>query len=101
MQSQKKSPPDQNEQDRLSDSFFEGEEKYSNPETPKSFYPLGATTAALRLRTAWPFAASDCDEVTRFAIEGEFKQRLQLSRIHNAICCISGDFDSLIYEGNR
>lgn len=96
------SPHVKNEQDRHGDYFFpEGEGKCPNADTPKSFYPLGASTAAFRLRTAWPFAAGDGGEVTRFAIEGEFKQRLQLSRIHNAICCFSGDFESIIYEGNH
>ena len=94
-------PSIKNDQDRQSDYFcVEGEGKYSSPETPKSFNPLGPTTAAFRLRTAWPFAATDGDGVTRYAIEGEFKQGSQLSRIHNAICCLSGNFDSIIYERN-
>jgi len=79
--------------------LFGEEGKYPSPETPKSFYPSGPTTAAFRLRTSWPFAASECDGVTRYAIEGEFQQSSQLSRIHNAICCLSGDFDSILFEG--
>ncbi|KAL7543443.1 hypothetical protein ACHAXR_012723, partial [Thalassiosira sp. AJA248-18] len=90
-----------NDQHRQSDYLIvESEGKYPNPETPKSFYPLGPTTAAFRLRTSWPFAAPDGEEqVSRFAVEGSFLQRTQLSRIHNAICCLSGDFDSITFEG--
>jgi len=77
----------------------EGDGKYHNPDTPKSSYHLGATTATLK-RASRPFTTGDGNRVTRFAIEGEFKQRLQLSRIHNAICCISGDFDSVISGEN-
>ena len=74
----------------------------TNP-VPKSFYPLGATTAAFRLRNAWPFTVGEDegDEAMRFAVEGDFKQREQLSRIHNAICCMTGDIDSTLYEGRR
>ena len=80
--------------------FAEGEGRHFNPETPKSFYPLGGTAAAFRLRTAWPFTAAEGeDQVTRFAIEGSFLQRSQLCRIHNAICCLSGDFDTILHEG--
>ena len=79
--------------------YFFPEGEGNNPDTPKSFYPLGATTTAFRLRTAWPFAVNEGDGVIRFAVEGDFKQRVQLSRIHNAICCIVGDFDSIEYEG--
>lgn len=84
------------EDSRHGDYFFaEGD---ANPDTPKSFYPLGATSSAFRLRSAWPFAGNEGDDVIRFAVEGDFKQRLQLSRIHNAIACMSGDFDSIITE---
>jgi len=84
------------EDSRHGDYFFaEGD---ANPDTPKSFYPLGATSSAFRLRSAWPFAGNEGDDVIRFAVEGDFKQRLQLSRIHNAIACMTGDFDSIITE---
>jgi len=67
----------------------------------KKCSPSGPNTAASRLRTAWPFAANEGDGVIRYAIEGEFKQSSQLSRIHNAVCCLSGDFESILYEGNQ
>ncbi|MFM7565286.1 MAG: hypothetical protein ACKO4K_00915, partial [Flavobacteriales bacterium] len=46
----------------------------------------------------WPITASEGYNVTRYTVAGEFKHRRQLSRIHNAVCCIFGDFDSIIYE---
>ena len=67
------------------------------PETPKSFHSLGPTTTSFKLR-AWPFGTAEGDGVTNFVVEGEFKHRTQLSRIHNAICCLSGDFDSVIHD---
>lgn len=91
--------PDESRHSRGGDYFFAEGVEGNYPETPKSFYPLGATTAAFRLRTAWPFAVNEGDGVIRFAVEGDFKQRVQLSRIHNAICCVVGDFDSIVYEG--
>ena len=95
-----------NEDRQSSDCFIEGiEERYSNPETPRSssFYPLGPPpSSAFKLRPTWPFSAAETEEqVTRFAVEGSFLQRSQLSRIHNAICCLSGDFDSILYERNH
>lgn len=84
-------------------NFFptDGEGKFPNPDTPKSFYPLGPTSAAFRLRSAWPFAPNEDDEVVRFPLEGDFKQRLQMAKIHNAICCVCGDLESVIYEGSQ
>jgi len=71
-----------------------------------SFYDEGRaisssdiTKNAVKVR-AWPFGPSDgFGRVTRFIAEGDFYQRTQLSRIHNAICCMSGDFDSIDNEG--
>jgi hypothetical protein len=83
-----------NEQDEhQSDiSFAEDEsEHFSILDTPKSFQPL-------KLSNLWPITASEGYNVTRYTVEGEFKHRRQLSRIHNAVCCIFGDFDSIIYE---
>uniref|UniRef100_A0A7S4RS30 Vacuolar protein sorting-associated protein 13 DH-like domain-containing protein n=2 Tax=Ditylum brightwellii TaxID=49249 RepID=A0A7S4RS30_9STRA len=37
-------------------------------------------------------------EFQRRAVIGEFRHRPQMARIHNAICCISEDFDSLIFD---
>jgi len=91
---------DGNDQDGPRDHLFdEPKRRYYNPELSKKFSP--SNTAASRLRTAWPFAANEGDGVIRHAIEGEFKQSSQLSRIHNAICCLSGDFESLLYDGNQ
>ena len=65
------------------DNFFaEYESEYPSPMTSKN------------LRRP---AATGCDS-TRFVVEGEFKHREQLSKIHNAICCVSGDFDSIIHD---
>ena len=76
--------------------FDNGEGKYANPGTPKSFNPLGPAPATIKLSHVRPFAATV--DVNRFAVEGELKHRPQLSRIHNAICCIRGDFNSIIRE---
>jgi len=76
--------------------FDNGEGKYANPGTPKSFNPLGPAPATIKLSHVRPFAATV--DVNRFAVEGELKHRSQLSRIHNAICCIRGDFNSIIRE---
>ncbi len=86
-----------NEQDEYQSdiSFAEDEsEHFPFPDTPKSFQPL-------KLSNLWPIAASEGYNLTRYTVEGEFKHRRQLSRIHNAICCIFGDFDSIIYERNH
>jgi hypothetical protein len=80
-------------------NFFVNEEgKYSNPGTPKLSNLLGQATATIRLGNVRPFAAIEGAGVNRFVVEGELKHRSQLSRIHNAICCIRGDFDSIIRE---
>ena len=71
-----------------------------NTEAPKSFHPLGPTTSAFRRRAAWPFAATANDGATTHAVEGEFRQCSQLFRIHNAICCLSGDLNSIINEAD-
>ena len=78
--------------------FVNGEGKKSNPGTPKSFNLLGPAPATIRLGNVLPFAATEGGDVNRFAVEGELKHRSQLSRIHNAICCIRGDFNSIIRE---
>ena len=65
---------------------------YPRAETPRQ--TLGAP-----FRRAWPFGPSEDVEVNRFVVEGEFKQRQNLLRIHNAICCLTGDLDSTIDEG--
>ncbi|KAL7555284.1 hypothetical protein ACHAWF_018921 [Thalassiosira exigua] len=93
------SPEGSQQLDEQNDRFL-GEDggKIPDLETPKSYGP----TAAYRLRTAWPFAPSEDDgQVARFAIEGSFLQRSQLCRIHNALCCLSNDFESLIIEGSH
>lgn len=64
------------------------------PDTPKSFQPF-------KLSNLWPIATNEGYLVSRYVVEGEFKHRQQLCRIHNAICCILGDFDSIINERNR
>ena len=66
---------------------------FPRPETPRQ-----VSGAPFRLR-AWPFGTSEGVKVNRFVVEGEFKQRQNLLRIHNAICCLAGDFDSTIDEG--
>jgi hypothetical protein len=76
-----------------SDSFLDFDRPNSISETPKS--------KAFRLRGSRLFASTDSEVIQRFIVEGNFGQRLQLSQIHNAICCLNGDFDSLIYEGRR
>lgn len=53
----------------------------------------------LRGNKAFAFASSEGEAVSRFAIDGEFKHRSQLTRVHNAICCISRDFDSILHDG--
>lgn len=44
------------------------------------------------------FASTEDVDCHRFTVEGEVKHRVQLSRIHNAICCICGDFNSVLRE---
>lgn len=66
---------------------------HPRPETPRQ-----SLVVPFRLR-AWPFGATEGVTVNRFVIEGEFKQRQNLLRVHNAICCLSGDLDSTIDEG--
>ena len=89
-----------NDEDRQDDYFFVESEKKINREMPKSFYPLGPTTSAFKRRAAWPFAATANDGVTTYAVEGEFRQCSQLFKIHNAICCLSGDLNSVINEAD-
>ena len=36
----------------------------------------------------------------RFVVLGEFQHRSELARMHNALCCLMGHFNSIIYEGN-
>jgi hypothetical protein len=38
------------------------------------------------------------DEIEWFLVLAEFQQRRQLLRIHNAICCLIGDFESVVDE---
>jgi hypothetical protein len=45
-----------------------------------------------------PFASTEDVDCHRYTVEGEVKHRVQLSRIHNAICCICGDFNSVVRE---
>lgn len=66
---------------------------YPRPETPRQ-----SAGVPFRLR-AWPFGGSDGVAVNRFVVDGEFKQRPNLLRVHNAICCLAGDYDSTIDEG--
>jgi len=66
---------------------------YIRPETPRQY-------AGVQFRRrARPFGATDGVEVNRFIVNGEFKQRPNLLRVHNAICCLGGDYDSTIDEG--
>lgn len=70
----------------------------SKVDVPKSaFYPAGV---GFRLRP-WPTVPTESEHVTRFVVEGNGKQRQPLIRIHNAVCCLVGDFESLIREGHR
>ena len=96
-------PQTNNEQDLLrSDVFFADDESdHHIPETPRSFQPLGSLAPSLKLSNLWPNAINEGYVVTRYVVEGDFKHRRQLSRIHNAICCIFGDFGSIINERNR
>eukprot|EP00804_Cyclotella_cryptica_P020229 CCRYP_010930-RC/>CCRYP_010930-RC protein AED:0.04 eAED:0.04 QI:95/1/1/1/0.91/0.91/24/65/5640 len=64
-------------------------------ETPKNF---GPASTAFRLRNARLLSNSDPEGILSFAVEGHFGQRPQLSQIHNAICCLTGDFSNLIFE---
>jgi len=52
--------------------------------------PIGAFSLAYR--------ASSKKSVDFFKIEGEFQHRSQLTRIHNAICCLTRQFESLLTE---
>ncbi|KAL7473346.1 hypothetical protein ACHAXS_013808 [Conticribra weissflogii] len=73
-------------------SFYDEGRAISSAEMPKN-------NIAVKVRS-WPFGPSDgFGGVTRFIAEGDFYQRTQLSRVHNAICCMSGDFDSIDSEG--
>ena len=65
------------------------ERSHSIPETPKAF----------RLRNARLFTSAESDKTQRFAIEGNFGHRKQLINVHNAISCMSGNFNNLICEG--
>ena len=85
---------DENKFMQSNESFFGDGRTPSVPETPRSNVP-----GPFRVR-AWPFTAAEGDGVTRFVVEGDFKQRSQLSRVHNAICCLFGEFDSIDHEGN-
>ena len=70
----------------------------SQVDMPKSaFYPSGVGFRLL----PWPTAPTEGEHVTRFVVEGNGKQRQPLIRIHNAVCCLAGDFESLIREGHR
>jgi hypothetical protein len=64
----------------------------SSNQTPKSLHPLGSSSIRLGI------PSTEGGNVNRFVVEGELNHRPQLSRIHNAICCICGDFDSIILE---
>lgn len=66
---------------------------FPRPETPRQH-----SGVPFRLR-AWPFGSNDGVAVSRFVVDGEFKQRPNLLRVHNAICCIAGDYESIIDEG--
>jgi hypothetical protein len=44
------------------------------------------------------FPTAEGADVNRFVVEGDLNHRSQLSRIHNAICCICGDFDAIKRE---
>lgn len=81
-------------------SLADDESENPFPDTPKSFQPLGVVAPSFKLGNLWPLGVTEGYDVTRYVVEGEIKHRLQLSRIHNAICCICGDFDSIIYERN-
>ena len=65
------------------------ERSYSIPETPKTF----------RLRNTRLFSSAEADKTQRFVIEGNVAQRKQLITIHNAVCCLCGNFNNLICEG--
>uniref|UniRef100_A0A7S4MN01 C2 domain-containing protein n=1 Tax=Odontella aurita TaxID=265563 RepID=A0A7S4MN01_9STRA len=41
----------------------------------------------------------DAITLDHFPIEGDFHHRPELARMHNAICCVTGRFDSVLYEG--
>ena len=96
-------PQTNNAQDLLrNDAFFADDESdHHIPETPRSFQPLGSLAPSLKLSNLWPNAIHEGYVVTRYVVEGDFKHRWQLTRIHNAICCIFGDFGSIINERNR
>lgn len=50
-------------------------------------------------RRARPFGSNESVAVNRYIVDGEFKQRPNLISIHNAICCLAGDFNATIDEG--
>lgn len=80
-----------------SESFvFNRDERNSNPGTPKSLYPLGSST--VRLGNVRSISTAEGADVYRFVVEGDLNHRSQLSRIHNAICCIVEDFDAIKRE---
>lgn len=82
----------QNKNDSV--SSMDLERSYS-VETPKSF---GPAVTAFRLRNALLSSNADPQGIQHFAVEGHSGQRLQLSQIHNAICCLTGEFNNLIDE---
>lgn len=65
---------------------------YPRPETPRQYAGVPFR------RLGRPFG-SDSVKENRFVINGEFKQRPNLLRVHNAICCLVGDYNSTIDEG--
>ncbi len=66
---------------------------YPRPETPKQYSGVPFR------RLGRPFGSTDSVAEKRFVVDGEFKQRPHLLRVHNAICCLAGDYNSTIDEG--
>lgn len=65
---------------------------YPRPETPRQYAGVPFR------RLGRPFGSDSVAE-NRFVVNGEFKQRPNLLRVHNAICCLAGDYNSTIDEG--
>lgn len=65
---------------------------YPRPETPRQYAGVPFR------RIGRPFGFDNVAE-NRFVVNGEFKQRPNLLRVHNAICCLTGDYNSTIDEG--
>ncbi len=66
---------------------------YPRPETPRQY------AGAPFRRLGRPFGSDRVAE-NRFVVNGEFKQRPNLLRVHNAICCLAEDYNSTIDEGH-